>query len=106
MIKKAKKEYFENINLSEITDNKKFWKTVCPLFDDKVKPNQKINQTEKIFLVTLDVEIAKTFKGYFDEIVPKPKIIQNECYIRKTGNIQDPVKKASFTYQYYYIANI
>ena len=25
MVKKAKKEHFKNINLSEITDNKKFW---------------------------------------------------------------------------------
>ena len=29
----------------------------------------------------------------------KLNIIQNECYIRKTGNVEDPVKKASFKYQ-------
>ena len=40
-------------------------------------------------LVTLDVEIAKTFKEYFDEIVLKLNTIQNECYIRKTGNIEN-----------------
>ena len=45
--------------------------------------------------------LTKTFKKYFDDIVPKPNIIQNECYIRKTGNIEDPVKKASFKYQYH-----
>ena len=44
---------------------------------------------------------SKTFKKYFDEIVPKLNIIQNECYIRKTGNIKGPVKKASFKYQYH-----
>ena len=32
MVKKAKKEHFQNINLSEITDNKEFWKTVSPFF--------------------------------------------------------------------------
>ena len=47
MVKKAKKEYFQNINLSKITDNKKFWKTVRPLLSNKVKTNHKINLTEK-----------------------------------------------------------
>ena len=28
--------------------------------------------------------------------MPKLNIIQNKCYIRKTENIEDPVKKASF----------
>ena len=35
MVNKAKKEHFQNINLSEITDNKKFWETVSPLFGKK-----------------------------------------------------------------------
>ena len=31
----------------------------------------------------------------------KLNIIKNECYIRKTENIKDPAKKASFKYQYH-----
>lgn len=31
IVKKSKKENFQNINLSEIPDNKKLWKTVIPL---------------------------------------------------------------------------
>ena len=58
-----------------------------------MKTNPKINLIEKNVLVTSDVEIAKTFKEYFDEIVPKLNIIQNECFIQKTGNIEDQVKK-------------
>ena len=101
MVKKAKKEHYQNISLSEIIDNKKFWKTVSPLFGNKVKTNQKINLIEKNVLVTSDEEIAKTFKVYYNKIVPKLNIIQNDCYIRKTGNIKDPIKKASFKYQYH-----
>ena len=41
MVKKAKRVHFQNIILSEITDNKKFWKAVSPLFGNKVKTNQK-----------------------------------------------------------------
>ena len=31
----------------------------------------------------------------------KLNIIQNECHVLKTGNIEDPVKKASVKYQYH-----
>ena len=62
MVRKAKKELFQNINLSEITGNKKFCKTVSPLFGNKVKTNQKINLIEKYVSVTSDAEIAKLFK--------------------------------------------
>ena len=33
--------------------------------------------------------------------MPKLNIIQNECYLQKTRNIDDPAKKASFKYQYH-----
>ena len=48
---------------------------------------------KKNVLVTPHVEIAKTFKEYFDEIMPKLNITQNECYVPKSENIEDPVKK-------------
>ena len=79
MVKKAKKEHFQNISLSKITDNKKFWKTVSPFFGNKVKTNHKMTLIEKHYLVTSDEEIAKTLKEYFDENVPKLNTIQNEC---------------------------
>ena len=54
MVKKAKKEHFQNISLSQITDNKKFWKTVSHLFGSNVKMKQKVNLIEKNFSVTSD----------------------------------------------------
>ena len=34
--KNKKKEYFENINVKDINDNKKFWKTIRPSLVTKV----------------------------------------------------------------------
>ena len=53
---------------------------------------------EKHVSVTSKEEIAKISKEYFYKIVPKLNIIQNDCYIPKTRNIEDPIKKASFKY--------
>ena len=35
LLQEKKCQYFENLNLSSITDNKLFWKTVSPLFTEK-----------------------------------------------------------------------
>ena len=36
LLRRTKKNYFPNINISSITDNKKLWKNVKPLFSDKI----------------------------------------------------------------------
>ena len=73
--------------------------TINPFFGSKVKTNLKINLIEKIILATSNEEIAKMFKEYFDEIVPKLNIIPNGCQTRKTGHVENLVKKALFKYQ-------
>ena len=35
LLTKTKKEYFENISVKDINDNKKFWKTITPFFGKK-----------------------------------------------------------------------
>ena len=52
---RAKQQYFSNLDPNLAAENKKFWKTVKPLFSDKT--SQK------------DLEIAKTFNNYFNNIV-------------------------------------
>ena len=36
LLQQKKRQHFENLNLSSITDNKLFWKTVSPLFIKKM----------------------------------------------------------------------
>ena len=73
MVKKAKKKHFRNINLSEITDNKKFWKTGSHIFGKTI---HKINLIKKKCFSNLDEEIPKTFKEYCDQIVAELNIIK------------------------------
>ena len=41
LIRSEKKNFFSNINTSDITDNKTFWKTVKQFFTDKIKTKSK-----------------------------------------------------------------
>ena len=36
-LKKAKKDYYQNIDISNLTDSNKFWKTVKPILVSKIK---------------------------------------------------------------------
>ena len=47
MIRSEKKNFFSNINTSDITYNKTFWKTVKPFFTDRIKTKSKITLIEK-----------------------------------------------------------
>ena len=42
LVKKPKGNYYENVDLKDINDNKKFWATVKPLFSNKIKSAENI----------------------------------------------------------------
>ena len=47
LLRKNKKDYFNNINVQQINDNKRFWKTVRPNFSNKTKTANTIILSEK-----------------------------------------------------------
>ena len=44
--KKSKKDYFSKLNEKQITNNKRFWKTVKPFLSNKVQSSERINLTD------------------------------------------------------------
>ena len=42
LTKKAKRNYYENLDLKDINDNKRFWATVKPLFSNTIKSAENI----------------------------------------------------------------
>ena len=63
ILKSTKKKFFETLNTNEITDNRKFWKTVKPFFTDKCKTTNNIILTEKMKLSI----ITKKFQHHLFE---------------------------------------
>ena len=57
------KELFTNTNISSITDNKEFWKTVKPIFSDKICPKETINLVENDVILCDDQVVADTFNN-------------------------------------------
>ena len=56
--------------MSDINDNKKFWKNVKPIFGNKNKGNKTVALEEENEVITDDGKLAQTFNEYFVNIVP------------------------------------
>ena len=61
-----------------MTDNKKFWQTVKPLFSSKMKAKTVIKLVENDVMIEDEYEIAKNFNEYFVNIVKKVGILTEE----------------------------
>ena len=69
MVQKAKKNYFDNLNVRNIPDNKQFWNIMKPFFSSKVGDNERITLIEGDRVVPEGREVAETIKSYFETIV-------------------------------------
>ena len=61
ILRKAEKSYFENLDIKNLSDNRKFWGTVKPLFSKKVKSNYYITLNGNDLLIRNEYKIAKYF---------------------------------------------
>ena len=66
--KNVKREYFENLNINFVDENKTFWKTVRPYFSNKNLKNSKIVLVENNEIVTDNRKNAEIMNNYFVNI--------------------------------------
>ena len=77
LLKKTKSEYFRNLNIKELNDNKKFWKKIKPFFSDKDLETNNIILKEKNELITNSSTLANLFNNYFINITSTLKLKQS-----------------------------
>ena len=91
ILRKNKRDYFANLNNKIVTDNRKFWKTISPLFSEKTFHRECITLKESNKTITNNVELAETFNTFFSKIVPNLNIDSNLGDNITNPNITDPV---------------
>ena len=112
LIRSEKNNFFSNINTSDITDNKTFWKTVKPFFTDKIRTKSKITLIEKKIvskegqkeivskkIVTEDQAVGEVLNKFFINIVPNSKIYTDHDYNNDFIATDDQVIKAVNTFR-------
>ena len=99
ILRKAKRSYFENLDIKNLSDHRKFWGTIKPLFSNKVRSNDYITLNENYLLIRNEYKIANIFNTFFVNIVPNLGIEIDQQYLNNVSNISDPVEKAIKKYQ-------
>ena len=82
LLRKTKKAYFEKLNLKEIGDNKRFWKTTWPYFSDKDNKSSKIILAENNIVIADEKRVAE---------------LKNKCFltITKKLNLKAPISNTT-----------
>ena len=100
LLRKSKRDYFNNLNKKNIRDNKKFWRVVKPLLSNKIISNEKITIVEGDKVIRSDKEIAKVSNEFFANVVTNLNIPPQFNQMDQTSeNISDPVIKAIVKYR-------
>ena len=68
LLRKTKIEYFKNLNVKDLSDNRKFWKTIKPYFSYKGLSSNKVLLKEKGNLVSDEKELATIMNNFFINI--------------------------------------
>ena len=65
LLRKEKRNYFENIDTSKISDNKMCWKTVKSMFANKFVNRESITLGKGDNILSENLEVAETFNTFF-----------------------------------------
>ena len=99
ILRKAKVDYYGNLDLKDILDNKKFWKTVKPLFSDEIQTRGSITLLEGDELVSDDKKVAEILNEYFVNITTSLEISGVEENLVKANEVSDPIDIAVNMYK-------
>ncbi len=87
--------YLKNVFI----DNRKFWKTVKPVFTDEVQVFLSITLIENDEMVTDDLKIAEIFNNYFVNITQDLEITDPCAHLSPTIGIEDPIDRTVEKYK-------
>ena len=85
------REYFNNSNEKNVSDNKIFWKIVKSLLSNKIISNEKITIVEGDKIIRSDKETNKVLNKFFPNVVTNLNIPQFNQTDRTSENISDSV---------------
>ena len=97
LLKKEKRNYYNNLDLKNFDDNKTFWQRIKPLFSDKMKDTANdITLVENDIITSDNKEVAEKFNNFFNEAVENLDV---ELYLTEymgdqlTCNLQEKLDK-------------
>ena len=95
LLRLKKQKCYESLDISKITDNKTFWKTLSPFFSNKsYSTNSRITLLEKGDILSEESKVVDTFNKSFSNVVKELKIEKDDNLLTDVIEETDPVLKA------------
>ena len=95
LFRTEKRNFYKNLDISQITDNKMFWNTVKPFISNRNKAKTKITLIEDERIISKDEEVAETLNEYFVTVTDSLGCTENVEIITSTEGVTDPIDQAS-----------
>ena len=99
LYKKEKKQFYNNLKLNKVTDNKLFWKTIKPLMSDKGNLTNQICLVDNEKLLINEKDIATTLNNYFDTAVSNLEIIDDGFLLSDVRSLTDSIEIAVWKFE-------
>ena len=99
LLRKANAHYYRNLAFRNMTDNRKFWKTIKPLFSDTIQTPGKIALSEGVELISDDKNVAEKLNNYFVNITASLELSEVMENLIELGKLLDPTDIAINMYK-------
>ena len=92
LARKVKRNFYNNLDTKQILDNKRFWKTVKPLFSEKHINGKKITLLEGDKIISEDREVAEILNTFFSNIIDNLELKKDDKILYDTEhNMSDHI---------------
>ena len=98
LFRMEKRSFYNKLNISDITDNKKFWKTVKPAFSEKGPSKSKTTVIEYDTVISNDKKVAEAMNDYILSIIDSLCLKENSEVTISTEGVSNPIEWAFIKY--------
>ena len=98
LLRETKKDFYSNLDARQITDNRKFWKNVKPLFSTKTINASNIILFDNDKIIRNEADVAEKFNNYFSNVVETLNIPEIDAVTIISDHIADPIDQAIYKY--------
>ena len=71
LLRKSKREYYQNLSVEYVCDNKHFWKVVKPLLSNEIRSSGNVTLVEGTKILKNDKETAKILNNFLFLLLSK-----------------------------------
>ena len=93
-----RKNFYSNLNIKNITVNKKVWKNNKPFFSNKGISKTVITLIGGLKIISNDLEVANTLNSFFEHAVTLLGIPQTNDHFYDYKYISDPIEAINIIY--------